>query len=198
MRLIMGLAQAVSTAALLGSLSLAAQVPTEQYDRSAGVARMEVNPDRSKAPDVSVWMPPAASCPVSLRAQHGADGAMRNVDKSRPGGLAQRLLLTVTAPRQKRIVEARLRVRGMSGKGRTVPMVATSDGADTTRYVTVKFSQNAANETTADAWIPGVSAVLQVELASVTFDSGDVLRFRATDGCRFTPEHLMLVGSNGR
>lgn len=173
----MKLAATVSFAFLLGSVSLTAQTPSQP---------------KSPATDLSVQKS-NATCPVKLRAQHGADGTMRQVDKTRPEGVAQRLHLIVASSVSKRIVEARLRVHGVSPKGRVSHADTTHITTDIARNLTVRFTQSGDNEAIGDAWVPGMSAVLEVELHSVKLADGKILRFGAADGCRFTPEHLMLV-----
>jgi hypothetical protein len=64
---------------------------------------------------------------------------------------------------------------------------------DYTRNVTVPLRPGADNEAIGDARVAGLTAVLQVELSSVTFDDGSMQWFSAADGCRFTPDHLMLI-----
>lgn len=173
----MKLAVTVSFAFLLGSVFLIAQTP-----------------GKPQSPD-SDWdvQKPSATCPIKLRAQHGADGTMRQVDKNRPEGIAQRLVLIVPSPDSRKIVEARLRVHGVSPKGRVSHVDSARITTDAVKNLTVRFTQSDKDEATGDAWVPGMSAVLEVELRAVTFGDGATLRFGPTDGCRFTPEHLMLV-----
>ncbi len=173
----MKLALTVSFAFLLGPVSLTAQTPSQP---------------QSPATDFSAQKP-SVTCPVKLRAQHGADGTMRQVDKTRPEGVAQRLHLIVASPASKRIVEAWLRVHGVSPRGRVSHADTTRITTDVARNLTVRFTQSGDNEATSDAWVPGMSAVLAVELQSVKLADGKILHFDAADGCRFTPEHLMLV-----
>lgn len=206
MRHVKRLAASVSFAFLLGSISLVAgQVPVQQREQSIGIACMEQIPDKSQAANATTFpsancsqsLPPVASCPVSLRAQHGADGTMRKVDKNRPEGIAQLLHLILTSKNSRQIVEAHLRVRGASGKGQMSRTDTAQNGMDATMNVTVRLRPSAKSEATGDAWVPGMSAVLEVELNSVMFADGGMQRFGAADGCRFTPEHLMLIANGG-
>lgn len=201
MRYLTRLAVSVSFAFLLGSVSAAAQVPIQPQYQGAGTACMEQLPDPSQPANSTAAspkfcfpsLPAVASCPVSLRAQHGADGTLLRVDKARPEGLAQLLHIILTSKNSRQIVEAHLRVRGASGKGQVSPMNLGQNSMDATRNVTVKLRPTAENEVTGDTWVRGMSAVLQVELSWVTFDDGSIQRFGAAQGCRFTPEHLMLI-----
>jgi hypothetical protein len=187
MRPVLRLASVVSFALLFGSVSLAAQ--NIGASQNAGVAH--VGP--IQANDLSIATAARASCPVSLRAQRRADGSIRKVDKNRPEGVAQLLRLIITSSDSRQIVEARLRVRGTSGKGRLDRSASTPGGVDATRNLTVRFKPGADNEVSADVWVPGMTAVLQVDLSAVTFADGGTQMFGAADGCRFTPDLLMLI-----
>jgi hypothetical protein len=121
---------------------------------------------------------------------------MRKVDKNRPEGIAQLLHLILTSKNSRQIVEAHLRVRGSSGKGGMSRTDTAQNGMDATRNVTVRLRPSAEKEATGDVWVPGMSAVLEVELNFVMFADGGMQRFGTADGCRFTPEHLMLVAKD--
>jgi hypothetical protein len=178
MRMIMKLASVVSAAFLLGSVSMAAQ-NTGQPQVTTLTA--QVQPD---------------SCPVSLRAQHGADGNMMKVDKNRPQGFAQLLHLILTSKDSRQIVEARLRVRGTSGKGRLRGADGTADDVNAIRNVTVRLRAGEKNESSGSVWVPGMTSVMEVDLTSVSYSDGSVTRFNDTNGCRFTPEHVMLIADH--
>jgi hypothetical protein len=186
----------LSFALILTPLVLAAQ--TNSY----GVARMEnLYPSQSSAPDTlsgpSVRAMPNF-CPVSLRAQHGASGAMVQADKSLPKGPAQLLHLTLINPDSRRIVSAKFTVRGASGKARVTQALSSSDSgqADAIRSLEVKFSSAPGNTATGDLWVPGMTAVLTIDLTSVTFADGSTRNFAPQDACRVAPELKMLVASH--
>lgn len=195
MRYLTRLAAAVSFAFLLAPVSTTAQ------NTNFGTAQIEkIYPrdGQSSVPpytgSIAIWQQKVdQACPVSLRAQHGSDGTMLKVDKARPEGLAQRLHIILTSKNSRQIVEAHLRVRGASGKAQVSRTNLGQNSMDATRNVTVNLRPSAENEVTGDTWVRGMSAVLQVELSWVTFDDGSVQRFGAAQGCRFTPEHLMLI-----
>ena len=180
------LALFVSLTVLQGSISLNAQ------NSVAVQSNTIVTSDGSQ----SAAQKTPAACPVSLRAQHGADGNIRKVDKNRPGGVAQLLHLIITRSDSRQIVEARLRVRGTSGKGRVDRSATAPGGMDAIRNLMVRFKPGAGNEVIADAWVPGMTAVLQVDLHSITFADGGTQLFGAADGCRLAPELLMLVAKD--
>jgi hypothetical protein len=186
----------VSLALLLGPVSLVAQ--SSGTPQNTGVAGIEGPKNGNQQPHISFSVGQKAACPVSLRAQHGADGNIRKVDKNRPDGIAQLLHLIITSNDSRQIVEARLRVRGTSGKGRVDRAESAPGGMDAARNVIARFRPGADNEIVADAWVPGLTAVLQVEVNAVTFADGSTQAFGTAEGCRFTPEHLMLIaGKDG-
>jgi hypothetical protein len=172
----MKFAAGVSLALLFGSVTLSAQSATQSQTQ------------------MSVYRLPITSggCPVSLRALHGADGNMLKVDKNRPAGIAQLLHLIVSNPDSRQIVAARVRVRGLSGKGR---MTQTSDkgAADVTRNLEIRFSPGADKDVLSDVWVPGMTAVLEVELNSVTFADGTSRRFTGAEACQIAPDRMMLI-----
>jgi hypothetical protein len=147
--------------------------------------------------------PPATTCPISLRAQHGATGGMLQADKGRPKGLAQLLHLTLISPDSRRIVSARVRVRGLSGRAHTTQALSGQgdsasgstmhDNADVVRSLTVRFTSAPGNTATGDLWIPGMTAVLTIDLNSVAYADGSTQSFTARDACRVAPDLKMLV-----
>ena len=192
MRSILKLAASVSLAFVAGSVSGLAQDSSQK----TGVAGMEGLSPGSKPTAVFQSQRLAGPCPVSLHAMHGADGGIRNVDKSKPEGVAQLLHLILTSKDSRQIVEARLRVRGVSPKAR-VSNADLADGANAPRFVAVRFRQSGDKEATGNAWVPGLSAVLAVELNGITFSDGNMQHFSQADGCRFLPDHLMLIAKDG-
>ena len=141
----------------------------------------------------AVAMPPG--CPVSLHAQHGADGSMIQVDKGRPKGLAQLLRLTITDPSSRQIVSARLRVHGLSGVPRATNVSSVSNEGDSVQSFTVAFEPGPQNTAVARLWVPAVSAVLKIDLVSVTYADGSSRIFFSRENCRVTPDPLMLIST---
>jgi hypothetical protein len=190
MRHLIRLTVSVSFALLLAPISAAAQ------SGNVGTAGME-GTYRTDSPLSLVFVPNGNSaCPVRLRAQHGADGTMRKVDQNRPQGVAQKLHITLTSNDSRQITEAHLKVRGASIRGKLTPSDSSRSNMDYTRNVAVKVRQTTDNEATGDVWVPGMTAVLEVELNSVTFADGGMQWFGPSQSCRFTPDHLMLIAGD--
>ena len=203
MRNILSLGFVVSIGILAGSLTVSAQnygqlqAPkvTKPGDLNFTSGQLQA-PKITKPGDLNFAFDRITpACPVSLRAQHGVDGGFRKVDKSKPEGVAQLLHLILTSKDSRQIVEARLRVRGVSPTGR-VANADTFNAANATRNVSVRFTPSGENEVSGKAWVPGLSAVLEVELNGVTYADGSMQRFGSADGCRFTPEHTMLIAKD--
>jgi hypothetical protein len=176
-RLGMKYAAVVSFAFLLGPFALAAQSTAEQ-PAQASVYRLS---------------PTSIGCPIAMRAKHGADGNILKVDKNRPKGLAQLLHLILTNPDSRRIVGANVRIHGLSGKARVTQAETTQDTSDVTRTFEVRFSSGTDKEVSSDLWVPGVTAVLSVELNSVAFADGSKWKLSGLEACRIVPDHFMLI-----
>ena len=67
------------------------------------------------------------------------------------------------------------------------------DDADVVRSLAIQFTSASGNTASGDLWIPGMTAVLTIDLNSVTFADGSTQSFTAHDDCRVAPDHLMLV-----
>ena len=185
----------VPFAILFSSIALPAQTQT------IGVAGMEnLDPSKSSvhftAPQTIVVTMPMG-CPVSLRAQHGATGGMLQADKGRPKGLAQLLHLTLVNPNSHHIASARVRVHGLSGKARVTQTLSgrgnSGQAPDIDRTLAVQFSSAPGNIAVGDLWVPGMTAVLTIDLNSVTFEDGSTQSFTARDACHVAPDLKMLI-----
>jgi hypothetical protein len=177
---------AVLSALIFGSITLAAQTYS-QNQKSYGVARME-GPGAPNTMDSRAYL----GCPVSLHAQHGADGNMLNVDKSRPKGLAQLLHLTLINPDSRQIVKANLRIHGLSGKGR-ITQASAQNNSDKVETLVVTFTPSRDKAVSGDLWVPGMTAVLSIDLNSVTYADGSTRSFSERELCRVAPDPLMLI-----
>ena len=178
---------------LLGSIALAAQTASRNQS-SDGVSCME---GLSTACTASTISPPInTGCPVFLRAQHTADGGLLNVDKRRPERPAQLLHLTLTNPDSRQIVAARVRVHGLSGKGRVTQTMSGTDRPDATSTIEVRLVQGSGKEAYGDLRVPNMSAVLSIDLNSVTYADGSTGSFTGHDACRAVPDKLMLIAGH--
>jgi hypothetical protein len=137
----------------------------------------------------------AGGCPVSMHARHGANASLQQADRNRPKGLAQLLHLTLIDPESRTIVRARVRVHGLSGKVRATQTLTDAIEADSARTVEVRFSPTQDKTATANLWVPAMTAVLKIDLYSVTYADGTTRDFSVNDGCRVAPDPLMLTSA---
>jgi hypothetical protein len=173
-------------AAVFSPIALAAQ--------SSGtmVTGLQSAGDSSPQSTVLTVQPPAALCPVSLRAQHKADGSMVRVDNTHPRGIGQWLHLIFEDTRSGSITQARVTIRGFSNKAR-ITQTAGGDGADAVKRMTVRFKSESPQLASGDVWVPGMTAVTRVDLESVSYANGQVQVFTAKQACQVVPDPFMLV-----
>ncbi len=188
---------AAAVVAGLGALPLAAQYARDAQPSGADfsqLVRIGPNGEAVEASGAQLRaMPMAAGCPVSLRAQHKADGTMVQTGEAHPQGVGQWLHLTLGESQGKQVAAAQITVYGFSDKARMTP--TSGGGSDASRTLTVPFI--ATGQTAeADLWIPGMTAVETIEIKSVTFDDGAVWSFAGNAGCRIAPDPFMLIAAD--
>jgi len=110
--------------------------------------------------------------------------------------VAQRLHLIVTNPDSRRVVAANVTVRGFANKARIVQTMSGSDSSDAAKTMDVRFSAGSDKEASADLRVPGLTAVSEIDLNSVTFSDGSTWRLAAGGSCRSWIDGLMLVSSH--
>ncbi len=184
---------AVALVSLSGSM-----VGAQQSSQTGGSLGVAVGSQSAATPAhtavLEAWSRAAAPCPVSLRAQHKADGTMVQTGtqtlNAHPKGLGQWLHLTLVDPQRKSAAAALITVHGFSDKAR---MTQTSgNGSDASQTMMVTF--RAAGQTAeADLWVPGMTAIQTIDLHSVTFNDGSMQSFAEDAGCRIAPDPLMLI-----
>jgi hypothetical protein len=107
--------------------------------------------------------------------------------------MAQLLHLTLINPDSRQIVSAKVRVHGLSGKGRVTQTPAGQGDSDVTQTLQLKFPGAAGNEVSSDLWVPGMTAVLLIDLDSVTFTDGSTRSFSRQDACSIAPDTKMPI-----
>jgi hypothetical protein len=139
--------------------------------------------------------PQASACPVSLRAQHLADGSMVRTRDGHSKGVGQWLHLSVDKPQAEQVTSALITVHGFADVPRvTEAAPAAKTQSDAQRTMTVSFSTvPASGAAGADLWVPGMTAVTSIELKRVTYADGSLWSFAGGGSCRITPDPLMLV-----
>jgi hypothetical protein len=189
----MKLTTVTSFALFFGPIALAAQT-TVQNQPFYGVAGME-GLESASAP-FTYNSTVSIDCPVLFRAQHRADVGLLNVDESRPEAQAQMLRLTLTNRDSRRMVAARVRVHGLSGNARATQTSSKPDVSDATSTINVQLVQGSNSEVWANLRVPGMTAVLSIDLRSVTYADGSTRNFPARSPCHVVPDPKMLVAAH--
>jgi hypothetical protein len=188
-------------AGFLGCLLVVAPVGLAAQNASYGVAGSEITtligPDGHANPATRTF-PQLNLCPVSIQASHLSDGSIVQTGAGLPKvdhgkGVRQRLHLKLLSPDQRTISSATVNLRGWTAKGRTARVGAGDDGALGVRTLTVPFTSGTDHTASADLWVPGLTAVVSVELLSVKYSDGSTWTPPQSNTCRVAPDHLMLV-----
>ena len=189
-------------AGFLGCLFLVAPLGLAAQNGSYGVGRMEgMTASGRDGQATAQTVPPPTLCPISMQASHLSDGNivktgadLSKVDHAK--GIGQRLHLKLNNPDQRTIASATVNLRGWKQKGRTEQLGqvgASEDGALGARTLTVPFTPNADRTVSTDIWVPGLTAVVSVELLSVKYSDGSTWTPPQGKTCRVAPDLLMVV-----
>lgn len=172
-------ARTLCSVLLLGAMPLAAQ--NGPQTQAAALAQAAVL--------AAVQSP----CPITLRAEHLADGTMMEAGQAHPPGIGQSLRLAFTSPDARQIVRAQITVHGLTEKPRGMPVLSDSrQPPDATRTLAVRLTAPG-KAATAEIWVPDMTAVQAVDLDSVTFTNGLSWRPAPGQSCRVKPDPLMLI-----
>jgi hypothetical protein len=185
----------VKLAGFLGCLFLVAPLGLAAQNGGYGVAGIEgittFGPD-GQATTTTVTAPNL--CPVSIQASHLPDGSMIKTGADHPKGVGQRLHLKLHSPDRRTIASATVSLRGWTAKGRTEQVgSASEDPALRVQTLTVPFTSGADRTASADVWVPGLTAVVSVELLLVKYSDGSTWTPPQGKTCRVAPDLLMVV-----
>jgi len=110
-------------------------------------------------------------------------------------GVAQHIRLILgDAKNSATIVSAKLTVRGTSPKGRMTPTVLNQNVApDARKTLAVTFDVDGKGSASANLVLPGFTSVTSITLDSLTYADGSIWRPSNGNGCRTSPDLLMLV-----
>jgi hypothetical protein len=165
---------------------------------SYGVAGMAtIGPDGQATTTFTTVTAPNL-CPVSMQASHLSDGNIikTGTDLSKANhakGVGQRLHLKLKSPDQRTIASATVNLRGWTAKGRKARVGSSDDAALEVKTLTVPFTPDADRTVSADVWVPGLTAIVSVELLSVKYSDGSTWMPVQGQTCRVAPDLLMLV-----
>jgi hypothetical protein len=179
---------AISFALLIGSATLAAQA-VDQY------RPQKFDPQAAQyQPKLMLDLSRVADCPVAMRAQQGGGGNMVKVQPGQPreSHTFQSIHLILGNGNPRRIVVARVKVRGLTDKGRLQPASGQEGPSEITRIVDVTFSGDETSGAAADLVLHGLTSVRWIDLESLTYADGST--WNAGDlTCRTVPDPWMLV-----
>ena len=168
----------VGLALLIGSLTLGAQ---------EGVA-----PATQLPPGVQVI---SRACPVEMQAQQrGASQliAVRNGQRSPMAG--QRIALTLRSKHSSRFISARVKVHGLTPRGRVLQSEAANKLAlEITQSMTVVLGEESNGGATGELALPGFTSVTSIELEEITYDNGTLWKVGEGSVCRVSPDPFMLI-----
>lgn len=142
-----------------------------------------------------VFVLPQPTCPVQMHALQGGSSGLTAVRDGQPSNVpGQRIHLVLSGGQARQTTAAHVTVRGLSGRNRTVQTPATSGVVpDRIRTLDAKFSPESATEVAADLVLPGFTAVLSIQLDSITYTDGSVWMVSGKRACRVAPDPLVLV-----
>jgi hypothetical protein len=159
--------------------------------------------DKNQVKTVIITPPFQASCPVGMQAQH-ASGPTAQVPVDKNGSVSrkhspnpeQHLQLTLKNPKGTAISEMRIRVRGWSAKGRTLPaQTAGADYTDVSRMFDLKVDIGSHGTAKKDVWVHGMTAVNSIELIGVSYADGSSWKPASLQVCSIMPDPTMLISS---
>jgi hypothetical protein len=136
-----------------------------------------------------------------MHVRQGVGSKMMAVDKrgAQVEMFAARLKLLLKDVRSdrpaQRMVNATVTVHGLNGAEQIVPADARRDrSAQAIQTLTVRLTPDGEPEVSGDLRLPGFTATLMVDLDSVTYDDGAVVKFSGSSACHAPPDMVMLVG----
>jgi hypothetical protein len=186
---------AVSIPFLLGAAVLTAQSnATPPSGTSFGTATME-NMKLGGTSTSIVVIRMQALCPVGMHAKQGSGGGLAAVRNARPGdGPSQRIHLVLARRHSQQITGARVLVRGLSGKDRTVRSISMEDIVpDRGQMLDVTFTPDNSVEASADLVLPGFTSIQSIELQSITYADGSTWKMANQNTCTVAPDPMMLI-----
>jgi hypothetical protein len=145
-------------------------------------------------------VPVNPACPVAFTAKQGGMGDWVAVSPGHkpepPNGISQHISLSVAPGKGgASVVNAQVTVHGLTPKARVVPVQSGPGGpAQISRTMHVSFSNNSAGESAADLLMRGYSAVVSIDIDSITYADGST--WKSGKGmCRVIPDPMMLIGA---
>ena len=142
----------------------------------------------------------AAGCPVAMNARQGIwDHTIRvqNGPSKPREGFGQHISLTLVDTHAATIVDATVKVLGLSGRNRMLNTGAGANGAaDASRVVHLTAFSAANNGVTAELYAPGFTSVTTIQLLAITYANGSTWTAPPSAVCRVAPDPMMLIANH--
>jgi hypothetical protein len=172
-------------------------------------AQQSVTPGNTKSTVMTLPRTPEASCPIGMRARHGAGvpvglnaGPSVNGRPIPPGSpasthaRAQSIHLTMSNLLSREIVSAQFVVHGYSNKERAMNLANSSPDPDLAKTVDVVLDVKGKSEASSDLSLNRFAAVTSIDLRSITYADGNTWNTPSAEACSVTPDLIMLVASS--
>lgn len=152
-------------------------------------------PEKGSRTQTFAILLPQTACPVRMHVLQGETAELIAARRLQIiDGPAQIIRLVLSQGQALQIVSAQVTVRGLSGKNRTLETYATGDLVpDLTRTLAATFSAGKEPGVFANLFLPGFTAVLTVQLDSITYKDGAIWSVPGTLACRVSPDPLVLI-----
>ena len=144
---------------------------------------------------------PLPTCPIDMHVRQGITSKMMAVNEhgAQVEMFAVRLKLLLKDLRPdgsaRQMVNATVTVQGLNGAEQIVPAYGHRNGStEAVKTLTVRLTPEGEPEVSGDLRLPGFTAALMVDLDSVTYADGTVVKFSGSLACHVLPDMLMLVG----
>ncbi len=138
------------------------------------------------------------SCPISMDAHQGLWDHTIRVENGRPhDGIGQRIALTLVDIHSAKIVNATVKVLGLSGKNRMLSADLSSNASpDASRVIQLTSFSEVKNGVATQLDAPGFTSVTSIQLLAVTYADGSTWTSPQSKVCRVAPDPLMLVAAH--
>ena len=141
------------------------------------------------------------SCPVSMDARQGIWDhtiLVKNGQSSiRLEKFGQHISLTLGDLHSARIVDATVKVLGLSGRNRMLNTGASADASpDASRILHLTAFTAAQNGVSAELYAPGFTSITSIQLLAITYANGSTWTAPHAKVCRVTPDPLMLIANH--
>ena len=145
-------------------------------------------------------------CPVGLQVRHGgglpsAVGAVgpcingKPLNGEVPSVQNQEIHLTFANPSSRDIVSFEITIHGLTEKWRYVPLSDMPPTSDISRTVDISLDVKGSGHASRDLSLNRFTAVMSVDVNSITYSDGSEWRAPSSEACSVTPSLIMLIAT---